>query len=178
MEKKETFAAELAAVLVEYHGMTAKVAEDIQRSFAESDNESFDDFLLAEGLIEKEDLLDALSRYYKVPSFDVDGYFFQTLLLHEFPKDFLLRHEMIPLEVDEDILVLIAANPQKDGLIHAIGDFVSYDVTFYVGITRDICDAVKEFYDKSVTQVQTDEDLDEEHDEENEAERIMEGEED
>lgn len=178
MKKKEAFAAELADVLIEYHGMTVKAAEGIKRSFGESDTEAFDDFLLEEGLIEKEDLLDALSRYYKVPSFDVDGYFFQTMLLHEFPKDFLLRHEMIPLEVDEDILVMVTANPLKDGLMHAIGDFVSYDVTFYVGITRDICDAVKEFYDKSVTQVQEDESLDEEHDEEREADRILDGEED
>ena len=43
-----------------------------------------------------------------------------------------------------------------------IGEHVSYDIQFEVGLQTDISDAVEEFYDESVTQVALDEDAREE----------------
>ena len=75
----------------------------------------------------------------------------------------LLQNVIIPLEVDENIMVVVTSRPDNPDLLPEIGKYVSYDIQFYVGIGHDICDAVKEFYDMSETEVDDDEDIHEEH---------------
>jgi hypothetical protein len=170
MNNKEKFIKMLADVLVEHHVMTRDRALDLQKAFGESSIEEFEDFLLEEGLVDPEDLLAALSKYYNVPFYDVKPTFFRTHLLREFPKDFLLRNAIIPLEVENHTsMSMVAAQPLRDGLESAIRGFVSYDIIFYVGLRRDICDAVKEYYDKALTEGPVDEDLREERIDEREA---------
>lgn len=149
-------------VLVELKLMTAEDAVKLLAAYHESDVDQFDEFLLSEGILDTENLLEALSEYYQVPSFDVVGYFFERHLLHMFPKDMLLRNEMIPMQVDENMMIMVAAKPDNPDLLFEIGEYVSYDIRFYVGVARDICDAVKEYYDKADTEVDEDEDVREE----------------
>lgn len=159
MEKKGNFADQITALLVKQGAIARKEVPGIHRNFAQAAQDQFDYFLLEEGLVEPEALLKALSELYQVPSYDVTDYFFDTQLLRMFPKDFLLRNSIIPLEQDENMLVVVASEPEREGLESEIREFVSYDIDFYVGIGRDICDAVKEFYDKAPTQEQQDQDL-------------------
>lgn len=147
------FVKEILRLLVANGVLVEKDAIATERAFAKYDSEQFDEFLLDEDIVEKSDLLHALSQYYQVPSIDVEGYFFEHQLLLQFPKSFLLENEMIPYIVEDgNILIMIAAHPEDEDLLPAIGQHVSYDVQFYVGIARDICDAVKEFYDTSLTE--------------------------
>ena len=163
MDEKKGFEAGFLDVLVTLKFITPEDAIQLLLKYDESDVDQFDEFLLGEGIIEQEELLEALSEYYQVPSFDVMGYFFETHLLRMFPKDMLLRNEIIPMEVDENIMIMVAANPNNPDLLFEIGENVSYDIRFYVGIARDICDAVKEYYDKADTEDTEDEDIREEH---------------
>lgn len=162
MKRTETFVDAFTQILLRQHCLKRDEALAIKKIFFDRSQEAFDDFLLQEGLISRTEILNALSTYYQVPSFDVIGYFFEYRLLHEFPKDFLLRHEIIPLEREEDTLFVVASHPNDANLLAQIGEYVSYDIQFLVGIARDITDAVKEFYDKSPTEVLMDQDLDEE----------------
>lgn len=147
--KNETFAQELCDILVKNKTIEQKESEAMHKAFANSEYDEFDDFLIEQGLVEESDLLRALSLYYKVPSFDVNGYFFNHMLLHQFPKDFLLRNAVIPLEMEnDDMLIVVASQPEKPGLESEMREFVSYDIEYMVGIQRDICDAIKEYYDK------------------------------
>lgn len=159
MEKKGSFADRITLLLVKLGAIAKKEVPGIQRTFAQSAKEQFDEFLLDEGLVEADVLLKALSELYQVPSYDVTDYFFDTHLLRMFPKDFLLRNAVIPLERDGNMLIVIASEPDQEGLESALRGFVSYDINFFVGIRRDICDAIKEFYDKSLTQVEQDQDI-------------------
>jgi hypothetical protein len=173
IKKREDFTKGLAAILVKNKILVENEAVSLQEMFSESTKESFDDFLLSEGLVEEPDLLRALSEYYEVPSFDVVGYFFEHYLLLQFPKGFLLRNGIIPLDVDQNIVSVVASNPDEPGLESAIREYVSYDVNFLVGIRRDICDAVKEFYDPSLAEESDDVDLREERQLEHEAEEEL-----
>lgn len=120
------------------------------------------DLLLSDGLITRRDVLIALSDTYQVPWFDVTGYFFDHQLIHLFPKGFLLRNAIIPLMIDEDELIVVAAQPSDD-LLPLFGDYVSWDIQFQVGIRRHIEDAVKEFYDESIANdIPEDQDLEQE----------------
>jgi len=145
--------------LVKLEKLSMSEADAIKKAFHDSEHDVFDDFLIQEGLVERDELLKALSVYYQLPSFDVVGYFFETLLLQKFPKDFLLRNAIIPIEVDENMLLVVASEPDLPDLLPQIGDFVSYDILFYVGLEHDICDAVEEYYEQALTQESQDEDL-------------------
>lgn len=159
MEKRDAFAQALSEILVKHNVTTEAEARAMQRAFKSSEKENFDDFLLEEGLVEEPTLLRALSEYFQVPAVDVTGYFFDTTLLRNFPKDFLLRNRIIPLEMDEDIMVVVASEPDNPDLLSGIGAYASEDVQFRVGLARDICDSVKEFYDKSDTDLLDDQGL-------------------
>ena len=159
----ENFEVGFLKVLVDLKFVTAEDAVKLLAAYNESDIDQFDDFLLSEGIVEQEHLLEALSVYFQVPSFDALGYFFETHLLRMFPKDMLLRNEIVPLQVDENMMIVVAANPSNPDLLFEIGENVSYDIRFHVGIARDICDAVKEFYDKSDVEDPVDEDIRQEH---------------
>lgn len=163
MKKQEGFEVGFLKVLVDLKYVTAEDAIKLLVTYHESDVDQFDDFLLSEGIVEQDELLQALSQYYQAPSFDVVGYFFETHLLRMFPKDMLLRNEIIPLQVDENMMIVVAANPNDSELLFEIGENVSYDIRFHVGVARDICDAVKEYYDKADIEDSEDEDLRVEH---------------
>lgn len=176
MAHSESFVQSLTDILVKQKVVTAEHAQELQRLFADSPKEYFDDFLLEEGFVEEPDLLRALSALYQVPSCDASGQFFEHFLLRKFPKDFLLRNAVIPLVVDGDELVVVASNPDKDSLESALRDFVSYDIVFEVGLRRDIVDAVEEFYDISDVEESFDEDLYDENLQEEDYEEIIDAE--
>jgi hypothetical protein len=131
----------------------------LKKDFHESSIPLFEDFLMQEGLIEKEDLLQALSIFYKTQAVDVTGFFFDHHLVTMFPKDEMLRNMFIPYEHDienDDVLTIVAANPHNADLAAIVGKYVSYDVIFFVGIANDIDDAIKEYFDKPLYEVEPD----------------------
>lgn len=153
MDMNEAFEIGLLAILVRLQVVTAEDAIAIEKSFHDSDVDQFDDFLLSEDIVDEEHLLVALSEYFQVPSFDAVGYFFERHYVRMFPKEMLTKNAIIPLEVDENIMIVVASRPNDPELLFEIGQYVSYDIQFYVGIGRDIVDAVREFYDKAETEV-------------------------
>lgn len=140
----------LCAVLDEHKTLKHPDIEVLMRDFQRQSDREFEDFLLEEGLVSKPDLLQALGEVYQMPAIDVEGIFFDHHLVRMFPKDVMLRHGFIPYQVDGDILIVIASEPD-DPMIPVIAEkFVSYDVTCFLGVKRDIDDAVEEFFDKSL----------------------------
>lgn len=150
---KGTFAQGLADILLKNGMISADTAQVLKKEFKDRSKEAVDNFLLEEGLVEKEDLLKALSKYFNVPAFDVQGYFFDHYLLKEFPEDFLLRNYLIPLytEAGENMLVMVASDPLDEDLLPKIGEIVSYDLEFMVGIAPDITDAIEQYYENPLT---------------------------
>lgn len=145
------------ASLVKNQAITSAQAGEFESIYA-TNNDALVELLLSEGIVTRRDVLIALGQSYQVPWFDVTGYFFDHQLVHVFPKDFLLRNSIIPLMIDEDELIIVAAQPSDD-LLPQFGEYVSWDIQFHVGIRRHIEDAVKEFYDESIV-YDTPEDLD------------------
>lgn len=150
--EEHIFIDELTNILLKTGALDPEAAKGLDEAFSQSSHENFDYFLLEEGLVDKEGLLKALSILYQVPSIDVDGIFFETFLLQKFPKDFLLRNGIIPYEQDENMLIVIAVDPADDTLLDSIGEYVSYDIRFFVGIYTDIIDAIESYYETSITQ--------------------------
>lgn len=159
--KGESFAEGLTKILVKRKIINAGEAQALRKSFRDSPKPNFDEFLLDEGLVDKDDLLPALAEYYQLPAFDAVGYFFDHQLVRMFPKIFLRSNGIIPIERDENMLIILASNPIDQNLLPRIGRYVSYDIRFRVGLQQDIFNAIQEFYDQSVTGLDYDEGLDE-----------------
>jgi len=151
------FVQGLTSILIKHKIYTEDEAKTLQKNFAEASQERFDDFLLDEGLIEKEDLLRALGEYYKMPAIDLAGYFFQTFLLRKFPKGVMIRNFFIPLEVDQNFMIVAAGEPDNPELLSIIGKYLSYDVRFRSAIKQEIINSIQEFYDKSDTEIDEEE---------------------
>jgi len=150
MKKDVSFVQRLTTSLLANQAITQKEADSLVAMFHDRAKGRVDSFLLDEGMVEREDLLKALSDMYQVPYFDVNGYFFENELLQTFPRDILINKGLIPLQVDEDILIVVASNPEDSELLDIIGNFVSFDIQFNVGLRRDIVDAVEEYYEPSI----------------------------
>ena len=150
MKKDVSFVQRLTTSLLTNQAIAQKEADSLVAMFHDRAKGRVDNFLLDENMVEREELLKALSDVYKVPYFDCKGYFFDHGLLHTFSKDILISKGIIPLQVDEDILIVVASDPEDSDLLDVIGNFVSYDIQFNVGINQDIIDAVEEYYEESV----------------------------
>lgn len=160
--KHESFIKGIIDILQKRNVIKQTEALSLKKVFKDANKPYLDDFLLGEGLIDKEDLLNALAEYYQVPAFDVVGYFFDHSVVRMFPREFLMSNAIIPLERDDNILTVVASNPGDTELLPKIGNYVSYDIQFRVGIRRDILDAIEEFFDQSLTEVDYDQELEQE----------------
>jgi len=158
---KETFAQELCDILVKHGVIKEQESDAMHRAFKESEKEQFDDFLLEEGLVEEEPLLKALGEYFQIEAIDVRGIFFDHLLVRNFPKEFLVENRVIPWQLDANMLIVIASNPADPELATKINSYVSPDIQFRVGIGLTIIDAIREYYDASVTEMEDDQYTDE-----------------
>jgi hypothetical protein len=172
-KKQETFVEALCTIFRKKNILTDDTIQALKKAFKESSKENFEDFLLEEGLVSRSQLLNALSEHYKLPAFDVVGYFFDRDLVRKYPKDFLLRNAVIPLELDQNILTVVVGQPKNPDLIPQLESFASYDTQLLVGLERDITDAVKEFYDTPVTEeIPQDQDIHAEHRQEKEVDDL------
>lgn len=156
----ETLLEGLVRILSKKGVMQTKEAAELQREFENHEAQYVEDFLLEEGLIDKEQLLFALQEFYGVQAVDVLGAIFDHDLLKMFPKDVLLRNRCIPYYRDGNILFVIASDPKNDDLDAKLREFVSYDIEFFVGIPMHIDMMVKDFYQDALYNVDYEENID------------------
>lgn len=147
---KHHFVNRIAQAFVKLKVMSAVEAESFEKEFSGRSVERIDEFLLDEGIVDRENLLKVLQSVYNIPSNDVRGYFFNHQILMLFPRDFLVNKAFIPLDIDNDILTIVVSNPEDEETMGMIGDYVPYSVNVLVGIRRDIIDAIEEYYDEDV----------------------------
>ncbi len=129
MDKNNSFVARFAQALVKNDIMKEEEAQSFVKEFKGRAKGNVVSFLLEEGLVEREEVLRVLASIYAVPSFDVSGHFFNHELLLLFPKDFLIKHNIIPLDIDEDIITVVMSNPEDEKAIEELGNYVNYNIT-------------------------------------------------
>ncbi len=147
---REHFVEEFSEILANDSALKRKEVPSLIEDFNRRSDLRFEEFLIHENVISRAQLLDALSKYYSMPSMDVRGIFFDHHLVSMFPQDVLVRHAFIPYFKDGDVLVVVTASPD-DELDEIINKFVSYSPDYLVGYFRDILDSVEEYSDVALT---------------------------
>lgn len=141
----------ICAALAQHHIIRPEDVIGLHHAFSQRDDIMFEDFLIEEGIADKNDLLQALETYYKVPALDVVGEFFDHYLIRLVPKDVLLTHLMIPYMRENDNLWVVVAEPDDPHLPVVLAKYLSHNFNFMVGLPQDIRDAIQEYYDESDT---------------------------
>jgi hypothetical protein len=149
----------LINILAERGVLKAEDAGSLKREFETNDAQHFEDFLLEEGLVEKDELLQALQQLYGVRAIDVLGEMFDHDLLVMIPKDVLLRNFCLPYYREENILFVITNDPSNDELVEILQKFVSYDIEFFVGIPMHIDMMIKDFYQDELYEIDPEENV-------------------
>ncbi|HVW99558.1 MAG TPA: hypothetical protein VHA52_03830 [Candidatus Babeliaceae bacterium] len=175
MKRQTTSYIDGLSALLERNGSIKHAdTKALKKMFGQSSLATFEDFLLEENLVDKSDLLEALSEYYQVPAVDLLSQFLDHHLVTMFPVDLMVRKGFVPFQRDENILIIVASNPHDDTLSETLGRYVSYQTTFWVGILQDIIDMAREYTDTSITQEPQDIDRNTESQEEKLVHRISE----
>jgi hypothetical protein len=149
--KQMQFVEELSEILARKRLITSEEASSFNKLFRQKEDITFEDYLLEEDFVTKEDLLLSLAEYYSVPALDTVGEFFSHRLLRLFPKDVLLEHFMLPYRREGDVLTVVVASPDDPHLRELLGQYISHDISFMVGLAQDIRDTIQEFYDQPIT---------------------------
>lgn len=151
MKNRTSFIDGFSEILARHQILSASDIKSLHKSFKDRNDVTFEEFLLQEGLADKAEILKAMSEYYKVPSIDVQGEFFDHFLLRLFPKDLMIRLGFIPQKRYEDSITVIVANPFNPFLRGIISRYIMHEVVFNVSFLSDIQNAIQEFYDLSIT---------------------------
>ena len=161
MQKTQQNIIDGLMVILRGHGhIGLDEAIDIKGEFERSDTERFEDYLIEQEIVDREQLLQAMGQFYNVRPFDVMGAIFDPHLVTMFPQDFLILHCCIPYEKENDIMIIIAGDPTNENLDEALNQFVSYDFQYYVGIPGDIDMMINEFSQREVYQLDADDVVD------------------
>ena len=145
------FIDKLSEILVEMGLIKPEDMISIHRDFKLKEETSFEDYLLAESIVERPQLLEALSIYYNVPAVDVIGEFFEHHNIRLVPKNAMLKYNFIPYKREGDNLTIVTGNPNYPNLANIISNYISHNIIFNVGIPQDINDTIREYYDKPIT---------------------------
>jgi len=140
----------LTTILADKGSINPEEIDTVQKLFSEQEL-PYEEFLIAEGIVTKPELLDALAEYYELPALDVIGEFFDHHFLRLIPKGVLLRNAIIPLRREGDLLEVVVAQPDDAELLPLLWEYISDEVTLMVGFAPDIRETIEEFYDKSIT---------------------------
>lgn len=158
------YAAALGEILYRKKVLTKQDQQALSRDFTEGDPAQLNYFLLDEALVDKQELLSALAEYYQIPYFDVRGYQFNHELLALFPQQVLVQYAILPIEFDDNILTVVAGQPDRPGLREILRQYTSYHIEFRVGITRDIVDEIRSYYEDPPNEAEIDREEDEHND--------------
>ena len=150
MAAYKQYVEELTAILVSNDALGPEDGEAMQREFYNYTLASYEDFLLEMGVLDRYQLLEALEQYYNVRAIDVLGEVFDPTLVQQIPYHVLIEHNAVPYGQDGAQLMVVTGNPQSDEIESAFGDYVSYDLVFFVGIPRHIRLMVQDYYQDSL----------------------------
>lgn len=160
------YAAALGEILYKQGAISKADEQALIRDFTEGDPAQLNYFLLDEALVSKEDLFRALMQHYTIPYFDVRGYQFNHELLALFPQQVLVQYAVLPIEFDGAILTVVAGQPDKPGLREILRQYTTSHIEFRVGITRDIVDEIRAYYEDppNEAEIEREEDVHEDSD--------------
>ena len=131
----------LGEVLVEENIITAEQLQnalELQRG----QGGKLGDFMLNQGLLKPEQLAEAISVQLNMPLIDLKRHMIQPDALKLIPQEIAREHTLIPLDVIDNSLVVVMADPENISVIERIMSSSKMSVKAALGISSDIQRAI------------------------------------
>lgn len=106
-------------------------------------------YLADEGLVSDEDLASTLSLQLNVPVIDLKRHAVQPKALELVPEQYARQHDLIPVDVVGDALLVVMADPGNIQVLEDLRAQARMPVQQAVGIPSDIQEAINRYYRSS-----------------------------
>ncbi|HEY81864.1 MAG TPA: type II/IV secretion system protein [Dehalococcoidia bacterium] len=134
-------APDLGEMLLEAQLITPKQLEQAQE-LAQRQGRRLRDVLVEQGFVKSEDLVAVLSVQMNVPFIDLKRHTLQPEALKLVKEWTARKYNLVPLDIVEDELVVVMADPQDIQAINEVVAQSGYRVRPTIGIPEDICEAI------------------------------------
>ncbi len=114
--------------------------------------------LLKLGYINKEVLIDALSKQHGTPVISLAGIKPEQLLLKLIPYEFVVKNQIIPISRNGDTLTIAVSDPSNQFAINDLKFLTGMNISVCVASESEIIDAIETIYPKKKTQKTADPD--------------------
>jgi len=104
------------------------------------------DYLLDEGLVSEEDAAMALSLEINLPIIDLKRHAVQPEALSLVPDEYARQHELIPIDVVGDALLVVMADPTNIDVLEDLRARAKRVIQPAVGVPADIREAIERSY--------------------------------
>ncbi|RKY43179.1 MAG: type II secretion system protein GspE [Candidatus Omnitrophota bacterium] len=148
MYSKETFLL-IRKILTEAGVVSLSQLAGLEEELKYQEFNSYQDvenFLLKKKLITEEELLSAYSKYFKIPSIDLNKEKPSSDVLSLIPVSLLTRHILLPLRREEDTLSLALRDPFDISILEELKIITNLEIKPYLAKREDILKGIKEYY--------------------------------
>lgn len=111
--------------------------------------------LLKLGYINKEILLDALSKHHGVPVISLSGLKIEPALLKLLPYEFIVKNQVIPIAKKDNTLTIAISDPSNKFAINDIKFLTGMNISICIAAESEIIDAIEALYPKKKPQKNT-----------------------
>jgi len=132
---------DLGQMLLEAQLITPKQLEQAQE-LAQRQGRRLRDVLVEQGFVSSQDLVAVLSVQMNVPFIDLKRHTLQPEALKLVKEWTARKYNLVPLDIVEDELVVVMADPQDIQAINEVVAQSGYRVRPTIGIPEDICEAI------------------------------------
>ncbi|MEC8380169.1 MAG: type IV-A pilus assembly ATPase PilB [Myxococcota bacterium] len=107
--------------------------------------------LMRLGYVEENDLTAFLSRQYSVPSINLHDFEVEADILKLIPKDVVIRHQVIPINKSENMLMVAMADPSNMFAIDDLKFITKFNIEVVVASEQAIAEAIEKYYTSEVS---------------------------
>ncbi len=104
------------------------------------------------GLVSEQDVAQALSEQLHVPQVSAADYPQEPIRLDNLAQDFLVNNNVVPLAVEDDLVVFAATVPQDPYLSKALSLALQKDIAISLGLESDINKAIERLLENSAVE--------------------------
>ena len=107
--------------------------------------------LMRLGYVEENDLTAFLSRQYSVPSINLNDFEVEADILKLIPKDVVIRHQVIPINKSDNMLMVAMADPSNMFAIDDLKFITKFNIEVVVASEQAIAEAIEKYYTSEVS---------------------------
>jgi len=136
----------LEDILIEAGIITISQLEEAM-NFSRLDGEEIGDVLIRLGYVTEEQIISILSMQLRIPVVKLDYYPINRNIFYLIPDHLIRNHCLIPLDLNNDQLIIAVSDPLDLGVLDEIKMITGYEVFPVISSVREIKEVITRYYD-------------------------------